>query len=110
LGLGLFITRSIIETHGGRLWATANLPRAIFEFTVPACEDIRSGLDHSIAIFGSVNAPALADCIQSRSDKVGRLDFTRAPAQFPNLSGSHLFLLLVRKRLAFIAPNRNSCV
>ena len=35
------------------------------------------------AIFGSVNAPALAACIQSCSDKVGRLDFTRAPAQFP---------------------------
>ena len=27
----------IIEAHGGRLWATANLPRgAIFQFTVPA--------------------------------------------------------------------------
>ena len=37
LGLGLSICRSIIEAHGGRLWANANVPRgAEFNFTVPA--------------------------------------------------------------------------
>jgi PAS domain S-box-containing protein len=36
LGLGLTISRSIIEAHSGRLWADANAPRgAIFQFTLP---------------------------------------------------------------------------
>jgi C4-dicarboxylate-specific signal transduction histidine kinase len=41
LGLGLSICRSIIEGHGGRLWASANSPRgAVFQFTLPVNQDV----------------------------------------------------------------------
>src|SRR5262245_10589158 len=40
LGMGLSICRSIIDAHGGRLWAEANEPRgAAFQFTLPAAQD-----------------------------------------------------------------------
>jgi signal transduction histidine kinase len=39
MGLGVSICRSIVEAHGGRLWASANVPRgAIFQFTMPLRE------------------------------------------------------------------------
>jgi PAS domain S-box-containing protein len=43
IGIGLSISRSIVEAHGGRLWAAPNQPHgAVFRFSLPRAEDRQS--------------------------------------------------------------------
>jgi two-component system, LuxR family, sensor kinase FixL len=43
MGLGLLVTRSIVESHGGEIWATPNTGRgATFTFTLPVAERKRA--------------------------------------------------------------------
>jgi len=57
LGTGLLASRRIIESHGGRLWASANAGHgATFAFSIPRCADSMT----------AANRPVRADVEQSR--------------------------------------------
>ncbi len=59
MGMGLSVCRSIIQTHGGRIWALPNADGAgtTFSFTLPCSEDASAAADSSRSV-GSGRLPA----------------------------------------------------
>jgi signal transduction histidine kinase len=58
MGIGLSVSRSIIEHHNGRLWATLNEgPGATFSFSVPRAHEDPARADG----IDNIQAPAVTD-------------------------------------------------
>jgi PAS domain S-box-containing protein len=58
MGVGLYVSRSIIESHQGRLWATLNDgPGATFSFSIPRGPDGTTGVDSK----RDMRTPAVGD-------------------------------------------------
>jgi signal transduction histidine kinase len=58
MGVGLYVSRSIIESHQGRLWATLNDgPGATFSFSIPRRPDSATRADSN----RDMRTPAVAD-------------------------------------------------
>jgi len=64
MGIGLSVSRSIIECHDGRLWAEANKgPGATFSFSIPRARESAPAHGHCPA----ARRPALAECAVGNS-------------------------------------------
>ena len=62
MGIGLSVSRAIIESHHGRLWATRNDgPGATFSFSIPGTRKDGTGA----TALGAIQAPAITAVVQA---------------------------------------------
>ncbi|SDR43926.1 hypothetical protein SAMN05519103_03125 [Rhizobiales bacterium GAS113] len=87
VGMGLAICRSIIDAHGGRLWADANKPRgAVFQFTLPRADDDLTNPLRETHSAGEPHAGSISDASRQRTSEGNKRRHPAKRARAPRRS------------------------
>jgi signal transduction histidine kinase len=87
VGMGLAICRSIIDAHGGRLWAYANKPRgAVFQFALPRADEELTNPLRETHPAGEPHAGSISDASRQRTSEGNKLRHPAKRARAPRRS------------------------